>query len=110
MPKCAVVSVGKHRLAKLGLSLQALTDLFNIGHYGAEKWGSHAADEFVANFNNAFALIERHPNIGRPRDEYPPGIRSWQHRRYILYHRHGIGRFEVNRIMHASAEPSFDDD
>lgn len=106
MPRLAVELPGKHPLADIGLAHDALNDLFEIAEYGLERWGSMAADQFLASFDDAFALISTHPAIGRPRDDVGPFIRSWQHRGYILYYRHHPDAFEVARILHGAVEPT----
>ena len=81
-----------------------------IAEYGVEIWSAGAADLFVASFDDAFALIDRHPDIGRERGEIGPDARSWLHRGYIVYYEQGGTVFEVRRILHAAADPLIDED
>lgn len=97
---------GENRLVRLALSAQARMDLLNIADYGADRWGPEAADRFLASFEEAFSLLERHPDIGRPRDEVGPATRSWLHRGYVIYYMHAADEVAVGRILHAAAEPA----
>jgi plasmid stabilization system protein ParE len=81
-----------------------------IAQYGAATWGTRAADSFLASFEGPFGWIERHPDIGRPRQEFGPDVRSWSHRGYILYYEHTADVFEVRRILHASTDANLADD
>lgn len=79
-------------------------DLLTIADYGADRWGRDAADTFLDSFEESFLLIERHPDIGRVRDELGSNRRSWPHRGYVVFYTHLTGELAVNRILHASAD------
>ena len=104
------LSPDERRLASLGLSRRARIDLLDIAEYGAEIWGPEAADRFVASFDGTFVMLSRHPDIGCPRDEFGPDVRSWTRRSYIVYYERGANIFEIRRILHAAADPILDGD
>ncbi len=96
--------LGEKPLASLWLSGRAKSDLLAIAEYGAERWGPEAADRFLDGFEEAFQLIERHPDIGRVRDELGSNRRSWSHRGYVVFYTRVDDGLEVNRILHAAAD------
>ncbi len=91
-------------LARLIRTAAADNDLISIAVYGAERWGSDAAFMFVNTFERAFLLLSQHPDIGRPRDEIDPGIRSWLHRGYVIYYAHASDEVTIGRILHGAAD------
>lgn len=93
-------------MAKLRLSADAKADLRDIANYGAERWSEAAAFTFLTEIYEAFELLERHPDIGRPRDDVWPGSRAWLLRGYLIYYVHAGNEVAVGRIMHGSADPS----
>jgi plasmid stabilization system protein ParE len=78
--------------------------LLAVADYGAERWGFEAAHAFLDSFENAFALLERHPDIGRYRDELGPNARSWLHRGYVILYTHTESAVTIDRILHAAAD------
>jgi len=77
-----------------------------IGAHGASQWGLDSAIEFVRNFDEAFAIITRHPDLGRRRDELGDGVRSWLHRGHVIYYLHVGEEVVIGRILHGSTEPA----
>jgi plasmid stabilization system protein ParE len=71
-------------LAKILRTAAADEDLLLIAEYGAGRWGVDAAISFVRTFEDAFDLLEQHPDAGRSRGELGEGIRSWLHRGYVV--------------------------
>ena len=93
-------------MANIVRSKAADEDLLAIAAYGSGKWGIEAALTFVNAFNDAFALLARYPDIGRPRDELGNGVRSWLHRGYIIYYVRIGDDVVIGRILHGAADPA----
>ena len=94
------------RLASIVRTGDADEDLQVIGAYGASQWGLDSAIEFVRGFDEAFALLMRHPDVGRRRDELGDGVRSWLHRSHVIYYLHVGEEVVIGRILHGSIEPA----
>ena len=93
-------------MANIVRSHAADEDLLAIADYGSGKWGIEAALTFIDAFKNAFALLGRYPDIGRPRDELGSGVRSWLHRGYVIYYLHIGDDVVIGRILHGAADPA----
>ncbi len=97
-------------MARIIRSRAADDDLFAILDYGIDRWGVDKALAFTFSFEAAEALLASHPEIGRPRPEIEAGIRSWQHRGYIIFYRYDEPLVTIIRILHGAADPGSIDD
>ncbi len=92
-------------MASIVRTRDADEDLRLIGAYGAREWGLDEAIAFVRTFDDPFALLTQHPDVGRRRDDLGEGVRSWLHRGHVIYYLHVGGEVVIGRILHGSAEP-----
>ena len=76
-----------------------------MGAYGMSTWGIERAVEFISSFKQVFALLGRHPDMGRERDDLGVGVRSWLYRGYVIYYVHLNGNVVIGRILHGASDP-----
>lgn len=86
------------------LARDAERDLVNIFWFTHERWGETQAEHYIHGLFESFETIAQHPDIGRVRPELSAKIRSFVHKRHIIYYMkmdEGIG---VSRVLHASMD------
>ena len=71
------------------VSPEAESELLNIWYYVAKDSGNtEIADRLIDSIAARFYLLDRHPHIGRRRDEdLRPGLRSFAVREYVIIYR-----------------------
>ena len=83
------------------ISAPAKRDLDNIWSYLARESQSIViADAMIASIEEHFSMIVRSPDIGRPRDEIEPGLRSFPVGNYLIYYRERGSRVVLSRVIH----------
>ncbi len=92
-------------MARIVRSEAADEDLLAIAEYGTRTWGIESSILFGRSFNEAFALLAEHPDIGRIRAELGEGVRSWLHRGHVIYYAHRGDAVVIGRVLHGAADP-----
>jgi toxin ParE1/3/4 len=86
---------------RLRISPQAEADLDSIWYYVATESASvEIADRQVDSLTSRFLLLERHPYIGRIRDEFGPGMRSFAVSEYVIVYIIEHDRVQILRVVH----------
>jgi toxin ParE1/3/4 len=80
-------------------SPEAAADLLQIWHYGARHFSSDQADAHLRDIQNSAASLQRHPHLGRPRDEFVAGIRSIVVYPTCIFYRVGKSAIEIVRVV-----------
>jgi toxin ParE1/3/4 len=89
-----------HRLAP-----QAEADLEDIAFYIFLESGSlEIADRLIESISERFALLGKHPQAGRRRDELRPGIRSFPVGQYVLLYRVDGNDVVIDRVVRGSRD------
>jgi toxin ParE1/3/4 len=85
---------------RLERSRAAERDLVSIRNFSIERFGAVVARDYFFSFEDAFALLCRHPYAGQSLESVRPGIRKLTHRQHrILYEVLG-DRVLILRILH----------
>ena len=90
------------------LTRTAENELDDIWTYHYLNASELIADRQVARLKDSFRLLANHPNMGRSREDYGPGIRRHNvsdSRYYVLYILVPDG-IEITRILHSSRDLS----
>jgi toxin ParE1/3/4 len=82
---------------------QAEADLEAILHH-LDQYSPKATDRLANAVDDLCNLLERFPQMARPRDDLVPGIRSFPIEKYVLYYRLTPARLEVLRILPGSRD------
>jgi toxin ParE1/3/4 len=85
------------------LSPAAEEDLAQIFDYIALD-NDEAAERFVRSFRPIFELLGTNPLMGRDRSDLRSGIRSFPHKRYIIFYVRTDRGIQVNRVLHGARD------
>ena len=93
----AVRTIAPHR--------HAIADVHDIICYYREHAGTAIAESFAIEIDEAYARLNRHPNIGSPRLSYDleiEGVKSWALKRFPhqIYYNVEADHVELWRILH----------
>lgn len=89
-------------MIELDLSPAARADLVDIRLFSIEQFGALVADDYFLGFDEAFALLRRHPQAGTEQRIFGKGMRCLTHRRHrIIYQFDGEVLLIVRIINHA---------
>ncbi|TDG03228.1 type II toxin-antitoxin system RelE/ParE family toxin [Paraburkholderia guartelaensis] len=77
--------------------------------YLVDEGSEHAALGFIAEIEQAYAHLAKHPNIGSPRYAYEldiPGLRSWPLDRYphVIFYVERTDHVEVWRVLNGKRD------
>jgi len=88
-------------MPKLRFSAAAKDDLDSIAEYIANESGNRkVAERFTAVLRNKCRDLARAPiQMGRPRPELRPGLRSHPHRNYVIFFRYVSDVLEIVNVL-----------
>lgn len=89
-------------MTRLELSEAADADLDEILSYSRMRFGESVAADYFFSFDEAFALLQRHPLAGEPDDEAGERVRRLHHRSHRIFYEAANDRVRVLRILHHS--------
>jgi toxin ParE1/3/4 len=87
-------------MGRLQLSPAARADLVQIRRYGNHQFGGAASDAYFLGFENAFDVLERHPQAGPAKPELGDGIRCLVHRQHRIFYRIEKDGVLIARVIH----------
>lgn len=82
---------------------RARIDIDGIWDYIADD-SEAQADAFVDRMAAKFKLLARQPELGRPRDDLMPNLRSFPLERYIIFYCPVSSGIEVIRVLHSARD------
>jgi len=88
---------------KLKLSGPVREDLLSLWEYIAVH-DELAADRYLDHVRERAMELLPHPELGRPRPEILPGIRSLLCRNHLIFYRMKKGVIQILRILHGSMD------
>jgi toxin ParE1/3/4 len=90
----------------LRLRAAAAGDLRAILEYSILQYGPERADVYVADIGRALDRLREFPEIGEPRFDLKPGLRSLPCREHRIFYRFDAGHISVLRVLHKAMDPS----
>lgn len=81
------------------LTPPAIEDLKSIADYLAEVSNLDQADRFLKKVDQKLTLITQFPNLGKPRSEVLPGLRSFPLDNYLLLYTVSDQCVEILRVV-----------
>lgn len=91
-------------MAEVRLSPKARADLAEIDEYGAEIFGDEVAAAYALGFDESFALVGRHPQIGEVRPRLCRSVRCRTHLRHRIFYEVNGDVVLILRIFHHSRD------
>lgn len=85
------------------LTEEAQTDIREIWEYIAEA-NERAAVKFVKELFDKFRLLAENIRLGKQRDEILIGLRSFPHKKYVVFCLETPEGVEIYRILHSSRD------
>jgi toxin ParE1/3/4 len=82
---------------------RARIDIDGIWDYIADDSVAQA-DAVVDRMASKFKLLARQPDLGRPRNDLMPDLRSFPFERYIIFYRPFVDGIEVLRVLHGARD------
>jgi len=82
---------------------QAQQDIDDIWNYIADD-NISAADNWLNQLDEQFALLALQPLMGRARDELDAGIRSFPIGRYVIFYLPLANGIDVARVLHSARD------
>ncbi len=89
---------------RLERSEAADRDLDEILGYSVIQFGEAVAADYFFSFDEAFALLERHPRAGNPAPEAGAHVRRLKHRSHRIFYEIEQDRIFVLRILHPAMD------
>jgi toxin ParE1/3/4 len=87
------------------LSAPAAGDLIRIGRQSARRWGARHAVRYLGRIESRFDFLLQHPDLGTPRNDVRPGLRSFPEGAHIIYYRQTENGIRILRIRHRRMDP-----
>lgn len=87
-------------MAELKLRAAADADLGDILKFGVARFGEIIGEDYVRSFDQAFALLRRHPEAGELRTDVDPPIRCLHHRSHRIFYDLEDDMIWIVRILH----------
>jgi toxin ParE1/3/4 len=81
------------------LSEPAIQDIEDIADYLASQTGLEQAERFLSKLDAKFVRITQFPNLGRPRNEILPGLRSLSMDSYLILYTATGTRVDILRVV-----------
>jgi len=83
------------------LTSKAKADLKSIAAYTQRKWGKDQRKTYIRQFDDAFHMLSKTPELGNQCDFIKQGYRKFPISSHVLFY-HNISQFEIEfvRILH----------
>ncbi len=87
------------------LTVAARKDMIEIGRFTTEKWSVRQRNKYLKQLDDAFHLLARQPEIGKPADDVKSGYRKFSQGSHVIFYREGSdSKIVVVRILHGSMD------
>jgi len=88
-------------MAEFVLSERAKKDVLDIANYTEEKWSEEQAEKYVRMLFNECRELANKPLVGRPYDEYRPGLRGYPCGKHVIFYRVlSLTKVRIVRVLH----------
>ncbi|MFN8594363.1 MAG: type II toxin-antitoxin system RelE/ParE family toxin [Thermomicrobiales bacterium] len=94
---------------QLVLTRRAGRDIRDIRGHTLKYWGEDQDAVYYVALRNALDVLRDQPDLGRPRDDLRPGMRSHRVHRHAVYYVTEGDRIIVLRILHQRMDLGPDD-
>jgi toxin ParE1/3/4 len=93
-------------MGRFSLARKVRSDLSEIWHYSAERWGADRADRYIRDIWSTFEKIAESPKRGRLCDEAGPGHLKMITGSHIVVYRVIDEEVSIVRVLHQAMDIS----
>jgi toxin ParE1/3/4 len=86
------------------LASDADADLQSIYWFTHERWGENQAEQYIDGLFSTFETLAQYPELGRSRPELNAKVRSFAHKRHVIYYMALAGEIGISRVLHGSMD------
>lgn len=86
-------------------TVRAEEDLYGIGAYSIQRWGTAQADKYIGQMEACFQALAKNSALGRSCDHIRPGLRRMEQGRHVVFFREETGGILIARILHQCMLP-----
>jgi toxin ParE1/3/4 len=97
------VTLQKTDFQSITISAHATEDLLNILDFISAQ-NEIAANKIIKELQNQFILLRDNPRIGRERNNYLVGLRSFVFKNYFIFYITRDGGIDILRILHGARD------
>ncbi len=90
-------------MSKVIISSLAESDLENIWDYFSE-YSIESAKQIIKEFGQKFDLLSENPKIGRSHDEFIVNLRSFPHKKHVIFYFETGEGIEIFRVLHGARD------
>jgi toxin ParE1/3/4 len=90
-------------MSQYKLTKAADSDLMEIWLFIAQD-DIDTADRITGTIIDKFALLAKHPKMGRERPELAPSLRSFVEGKYTIFYRLTLDTIEIVRVLHGTRD------
>ena len=91
-------------MARYDFTAQAAGDLREIGRYTKQTWGTEQASRYRQELELALQKLSLTPDMGRPREEIEPRVRSFKVASHVAFYVTRRGGITIVRLLHPSLD------
>jgi plasmid stabilization system protein ParE len=82
------------------LKREARADLLAVRAWSETHWGPAQTRDYLAGFKAALEQLDQNPYLGRPRDVFARGLRSWVDSPYVIFYLARDDGVSIVRVFH----------
>lgn len=79
---------------------QARSDLTAIRVWSEDNWGLARARDYFVGLKLTLQQLERKPLLGRPRDVFAKGLRTWTYKAHVIFYVVRPDGITIIRVLH----------
>ncbi|MCE7890443.1 MAG: type II toxin-antitoxin system RelE/ParE family toxin [Sorangiineae bacterium PRO1] len=84
---------------------RARTDLVEIAHFTADRWGEPQAERYVTQLYEGFQRLVDFPELRRPSPDMPTYFRALEGKHAVFYRVSDGGEVLIVRVLHGAMLP-----
>ncbi|MFH1793784.1 MAG: type II toxin-antitoxin system RelE/ParE family toxin [Pseudomonadota bacterium] len=88
-------------MSEVRLSKRAGANLRDIYLFGIEQFGRRQAEKYRLELDECFAMLARHPRIGRTSQSIRAGVRRHEHGSHVILYREENDGILIVAVLHS---------
>lgn len=88
-------------MSEYRISKRAIANLNDIYLFGIDRFGRPRALAYQVELEATFAMLARHPRIGRTSPTIRPGLRRHEHGSHVILYREEVDGVLIVTVLHA---------